>query len=147
MFSREYLCFVEWSCLSILNIRKDLQARLAIICQMKMVPCVERYLLLFEKLGSVSSDWKTWRKVFLVLEDIWRAESADSKVRSWKWNHCCFSTFCNRLPHWFIKGKYSEGWKKEYLNELAKKKRSGEKLLVKSLLCAKKGSHLCWDQL
>ena len=129
-FSCEYLCFIKWRCLSIF-IRKDLQPWLAIICLMKLVPYVERYLLLFKKLIW---EWYLWlentREAFPVLKDTWRAESADSKLRSWKWNHRCFSIFCIRLLT-------SRGWKREYLNELAKKKRSGEELLVKSLQRAK----------
>ena len=78
---------------------------------------------------GISCDWKTWGKVFLVLEDIWIVESADSKVRNWKWNRHCFSTFCKRLPRWFIKGKYSEGMEKRIPQRTGKKEEKWRKIV------------------
>ena len=49
--------------------------------------------------------------------------------------------FAKDYPDGTLKESTVRGWKKEY-NELVKKKRSREKLLVKSLSCAKKGRPL-----
>ena len=46
--------------------------------------------------------------------------------------------FAKDYPDGLLKESTVKGWKKEYLNKLVKKKRSGKVLLVKSLPCAKK---------
>ena len=50
--------------------------------------------------------------------------------------------FAKDFPNGLLKESTVKGWRKEYLNKLAKKKRSGKILLVKSLPCANKGRPL-----
>ena len=81
-------------------------------------------------------------EAFFVLEDIWRAESTDSKECSCKWNRRCLVYFAKDYPDGLLKESTVRGCKKEYLSKLARKKRAREELLVKSLPCAKTGRPL-----
>ena len=110
-----------------------------------MVPCVESYLLLrFEKLVlgvlAVTGKHEGKRSSFSKISGEQKALIA--KYTAENGIVAALAHFAKDYPDGTLKESTVRGWKKEYLNELEKKKRSGEELLVKSLLCAKKGRPL-----